>query len=99
MNEQELLDLMNNIIKAAKPMDSEEIVLTSLDIPIKDTGLDSLDCIMINIFLGEMFGVSSETIGEMQLGPESKMSDMINFMLEHKTKQPATLVEALENIK
>jgi acyl carrier protein len=99
MNEQELLDLINNIIKAAKPMDSEEIVLTSLDIPIKDTGLDSLDCIMINIFLGEMFGVSSETIGEMQLGPESKMSDMINFMLEHKTKQPATLAEALENIK
>jgi acyl carrier protein len=99
MNEQELLDLMNNIIKAARPMDSEEIVLTSLDTKIQDTGLDSLDCIMINIFLGEMFGVSSETISEMQLGPESKMSDMVNFMLIHKTKQPATLAKALENIK
>jgi acyl carrier protein len=99
MNEQELLELMNSIIKSAKPIDGEELVLTTLDIPIRDTGLDSLDCIMINVYLGEMFGVSSETIGEMQLGPESKMRDMIDFMLKHKTKQPESLAKALENIK
>jgi hypothetical protein len=99
MTDQELLELMNNIIKAAKPIDGDEIVLTSLDIPIRDTGLDSLDCIMVNIYLGEMFGVSSETISEMQLGPESKMRDMVDFMLEHKTKEPESLTQALENIK
>jgi acyl carrier protein len=95
MNDQELLNLMNKIIKEAKPINGDEIVLTSLDTPIRDTGLDSLDCIMINIYLGEMFGVSSETISELQLGPESKMRDMLDFMLKHKTKEP----ESLENLK
>ena len=100
MNDQELVIFMNAVIKASKPMDEgDEITLTTLDTPIKDTGLDSLDCIMINIYLGEVFGVSSETIGEMGLGPESKVRDMIEFMITNKTKDIATLDEALVHLK
>jgi|GEM_PF-1532882 len=100
MNDQELITFMNAVIKASKPLnEGDEITLTTLDVPIKDTGLDSLDCIMINIYLGEVFGVSSETIGEMGLGPKSKVRDMLEFMIAHKTKNISSIDEAMENLK
>lgn len=99
MTDNELLELMNAIIKVARPVSAEELKLSTLDKPMKETGLDSLDFLMVGIYLSDVYGVSEENMKAMKLEETSTVRDMINYVIAHKTKEPASLAEALELIK
>ena len=90
------LKLFNEIIKVATPLNSNKAESTSLDQPLADTGLDSLDLLMVGIYLSEIFGVSEEIAKQMQ--PQT-VGDMIAYMLEHKTKEPVSVEEAIKSIQ
>ena len=90
------LKLFNEIIKIATPLNSNKAEATSLEQLLADTGLDSLDLLMVGIYLSEIFGVSEEIAKQMQ--PQT-VGDMIAYMLEHKTKEPASVEEAIKSIQ
>jgi acyl carrier protein len=96
MNEQDKIALMNHIITLARPVSSEELKINSLDTVIIDTGLDSLDYLMVTIYLSDVYGITEEDI---KLAPQPVLiRDLFNFMEEKATKHPATLQEAIANI-
>jgi acyl carrier protein len=106
MNELDKIKLMNHVIKLARPISADELEITNLDVEMKDTGLDSLDFLMIGIYLGDVYGVSEENLKELQpkqpLENEEPQTftvrDIFKYMENHATQHPATLEEAIANI-
>ena len=107
MNEQDKIEIMNHIIALARPVSSEELKITTLDIEMKDTGLDSLDFLMVGIYLGDVYGLSEEDLKNMQPkqpaeGEEPSsftVRDIFKYVEAHATKHPTTVKEALESIE
>lgn len=90
------LKLFNEIIKIATPLNSNKAEATSLEQLLVDTGLDSLDLLMVGIYLAEIYGVSEEIAKTMQ--PKT-VGDMITFMQSNKSKEPESVESAIESIK
>lgn len=99
MNEQELIQIMNAVIKLARPVSAEELKLNTLDKPIKETGLDSLDFLMIGIYWSDLYGVSEEDMKAMKLEEGATVRDMLDYIMAHKTKEPVNLEDALQSLK
>ena len=91
------LELFNALILVATPVNSNNAQAISLDQPISETGLDSLDFLMMSIYLSDIYGVSEEIAKQMQA---TTIQDMFDYLEKHKTKDlPATLSEALELVQ
>jgi len=99
MNDTEQLSLMQAIVVLARPVTADEVRYDNgLDTEIKDTGLDSLDLIMVSVYLSELYGVPEEIAKTMT--DVVTLRDMIVFMESHHTKQPpATAAECMELLK
>ena len=79
------------------PVNSNGAHANSLDEPLGETGLDSLDLLMMAIYLSDIYGVPEEIAKEMQ---PVTVGDMFDYMEKHKTKEPpATIQEALELVQ
>lgn len=87
------IQLFLEVAKLARPIYSEELVLESLNVPLDETGLDSLDCLMIGVYMSDIYGIEEEISKEMK--PESPQG-YYDFCELHKTREPSTLEEALE---
>lgn len=90
------LELMRGIAKTTRPAGLDDVTITSLDQNLVDTGLDSLDLLMVGIYLGDIYGVSEEVMKSMQ---PLTVGDMVDFAIQHKTKEPVSLEAALESIQ
>ena len=91
MTEKELLELLKGVVSLATPLNSNDVEITSLDTPAADTGLDSLDFLMLSIYLSDIYGVSEETL---KLLDPVTVRDIFVFMELHKTKPVPTNVQA-----
>lgn len=96
MTEQDYIDLINGVIALARPVSADEIKISSLDVGIAEAGLDSLDYLMVGIYLSDVFGLTEEQIKEMKVGT---VREMLDYMLERKTKEPTSVAEALKSIQ
>ena len=95
MTEKELLELLKGVIALATPLNSNEVNITSLDTAIVDTGLDSLDMLMVGIYLSDVYGVPEEIAKTMQ---PVTVRGLFDFMQQHQTKEPLSVQEALNDI-
>ena len=95
MTEKELLQLLKGVIALATPLNSNGVDITSLDTTLADTGLDSLDLLMLGIYLSDIYGVSEEIAKTMQ---PTTVREMFEFMCQHKTKEPISVEAALNDI-
>ena len=86
------LELFNEVIKLAKPIEDEVVGATSLDQPLNQVGVDSLDVIMMVIYLSEIYGVTEETAKDFQFTTPGELLDLFE---KHATKHPKTISEAL----
>ena len=87
------LELFNALIALVSPVNSNGAHAAALDESLGDTGLDSLDLLMMGIYLSDIYGVSEEDAKTMQ---PTTVQEMFDFMEQHKTKEPpATVPEAL----
>ena len=87
------LELFNALISVVTPVNSMGAKADSLDQPLNETGLDSLDLLMMGIYLGDIYGIEEEVLKTIQ---PITVGDMLNFMEQHETKEsPATVQEAL----
>ena len=89
------LELFNKLIAIVVPVNSMGATATSLDEPLAETGLDSLDLLMIGIYLSDIYGVPEEIAKTMQV---TTVNDMFAFMERHATKTPTNIQEALESV-
>ncbi len=88
------LELFNALITVVTPLNSNGAHADSLDQPLADTGLDSLDLLMMAIYLSDLWGAPEEAVKNMQ---PVTVGDMIEHIIANKTKEPpATITEALE---
>lgn len=78
------------------PVNSMGAHADSLDQPLSETGLDSLDLLMIGIYLSDIYGVEEEILKTIQ---PLTVNDMFVFMEQHATKTPTNLQEALDSVK
>jgi len=99
MTDQELLEIIKHVVKLARPVSADEMVVDSLDTLLKDTGLDSLDFLMVGIYLSDVYGVSEEDVKLMEMNETSTIRDFFKYMQDHATKHPTTVKEALESIE
>lgn len=97
MNTDQKLQLFNELVKIIRPAFYDYKPVKSLDAELKSTGLDSLDFIMMGIYLSTIYGV-----------PESISKDFAPITVgqffelnEHNKTQdpPATVEDALEMCK
>jgi acyl carrier protein len=89
------LELFNRLITIVIPVNSMGATATSLDQPLAETGLDSLDLLMMGIYLSDIYGVDEEVAKTMQV---ITVNDMFAFMEQHATKTPTNVQEAMESV-
>jgi acyl carrier protein len=90
------LDLFNEVAKLAKPA----VATTMLPVvdeqsSFKDSGIDSLDLLLITVYLCEIYGIPEE-IGK-ELKP-ANVAEVRAFMEKHATRQPSSVAEAIESV-
>jgi acyl carrier protein len=107
MNDQDKIEIINHVIALARPVSADELKVTTLDTEMKDTGLDSLDFLMVGVYLSDVYGVSEEDLKFLQPKPPAEgeepksftIRDIFKYMEDHATKQPASVKEALASIE
>jgi acyl carrier protein len=90
------LQLFNELIGVVTPVNSMGAKAESLDQPLPETGLDSLDLLMMGIYLSDIYGVDEEIAKTMQ---PITVGDMFAFMEKHATKTPTDTASAMESVK
>jgi len=93
MTDQEFIELLNEVAKKAKPFNRELAPIDSMEMVLKDTGLDSLDMLMCVVYLCEIYDVEDEKSKEM-LGTTPR--ELLNFLKEWGRRQPSDLAQARE---
>lgn len=102
--------LFNEVIKAAKPAGINRPTATDMNQDlVADLGLDSLDTMMLTIYLADIYGISEEKLKELRPietenpdGTKSKsmtIAYIYDFIDSNKTMDPASLEEAVARIK
>lgn len=93
----EKLQLFNKLARHIRPAFSEYKDVTGLDAELKDTGLDSLDFVMMGIYLSAIYGVPDEIAKD--FAPIT-VGEFFDLMEKHKTQEPpATVEEAMEMVQ
>jgi hypothetical protein len=86
------LELFNRLARIARPAHTQYVPLTTLDTPWPETGLDSMDALMMSIFYSDVYGVPESVAKEFT--PQTP-AELLALMKEHKTKEPASIDEAV----
>lgn len=90
------IKLFNAVAAVAKPMYPDFDLAKSLDDKFYDIEVDSLDCLLIVIYLCELFGVPEE-IGK-EFSPIN-IRELYDSIMEHKTKVPESIEAAIKEIE
>lgn len=89
------LELFNRLIAVARPVNASNAHAKTLEDTLKDTGLDSLDMLMIGVYLADIYGVP-ESVAKEAKGETVK--DFINYFVEKQTKSPDSVDSAIKSI-
>lgn len=92
----DFLELTNKIARIAKPAHAEFNPLEGIHDSFADAGLDSMDVLVLCMYMAEIYGVSEEASKEMQ--PKTP-NDLLLFLSDHGTKLPSSVEAAVESIK
>jgi acyl carrier protein len=90
------LELFNKVIDKARPASGGGVSAKSLeDNIVEDIGLDSLDIIMVSIYIAEIYGVPEEVAKELK---PTTVGEFFELYEKHATHNPTTIKEAINNI-
>lgn len=91
MNNEQKIELFNKLARHIRPAFAEYKDVSSLDVELKDTGLDSLDFVMMGIYLSTIYGVP-ESISK-DFAPTT-IGEFFDLNDSHKTQDPPATVSA-----
>jgi acyl carrier protein len=90
------IELFNALARKARPAHCDYIPIESLDIPWAETGLDSMDALMMVIFLSDIYAIPEMAAKEFQFATPAELFALVD---QHKTTEPETLEAAMEHVK
>jgi hypothetical protein len=88
--------LFNRLARLARPAHTEYVPLETLETPWPETGLDSMDSLMMSIFYSDIYGVPEAVVKEFT--PQTP-AEMVALMKQHKSQEPASIEEAMERVQ
>lgn len=92
----DFLGLVNELARKAAPVTADDkIPLTDMSQNLSESGMDSMDMLMVSIYLCEFYGISEETAKTM---PMDTVQNVYDWLMLHKTKD-VDFEQALESIK
>lgn len=92
----DFIELFNGVIKLAKPVTADQSYAKSFDDKIEDLDIDSLDTIMLSMYLGEIYGIDEDTMRGMDV---ETITDLQDFLNAHKTRTPVDIQTELARVK
>lgn len=90
------LELLNKVARVARPAHHEFIPIENMDERFEETCFDSLDMLMIGMYMAMIYDIEDEISKEFL--PETPTS-MLEFINTHKKRDPESIEWALEMIK
>lgn len=90
------LDLLNMVAREARPAHHSLSPLTDMETPFKETEIDSLDGLMIVMYMSIIYGIEDDLVKEFH--PETPQI-LFDFIEQHKTQDPESIEAAKELIK
>lgn len=92
----DFLDLLHEVGKLAKPMYKDTVQkIPSLDTPFKQTDYDSLDMLVVFMYVCDVYGISEEVGKELTA---KTPAELLDFVSKHKTTDPQTLEQAMRGL-
>lgn len=92
----DFLKLFNGVVKLAKPVSADKSYAKSSDDALLDLGLDSLDNLMVAMYLGEIYGVDEDVMREVQA---TTVAELHAFLDANKTSNPTDVEAELARVK
>jgi acyl carrier protein len=90
------LELLNAVAKLARPIHFETVSIIEMETPFQEIGIDSLDGLVMMMYLTELYGIEEEVCKEWSPKTPQEMYDLL---MTHKTREPASVEEAMEQCK
>lgn len=90
------LELFNAVAEVARPIHTVYTPVPDKTSPIPDYGMDSLDMLMVCVYLCELYGIPEEIGKEMKGVTVQQLED---FVMAHKTQEPESIEKAVEHCK
>ena len=90
MNE---LELFNRLARHVRPAFIEYVPIETMDIPFPDTGLDSMDGLMMLIHLEDIYGLDDDIAKHFTFGSPAELMMQVH---QHKTQEPESVDAAME---
>jgi acyl carrier protein len=91
------LQLFELVAKISRPASSQKIEVTNLEENLQDLGIDSLDAMIIGMYLCDLYGIPDDDETK-KWNPES-VKQFYEYLMRRKTKEPSSLEEAKEQMK
>ena len=91
----DFIELFNKVVRIAKPMYPDFNNVKSLDDKMVEIGIDSLDGLLVMMYVCEIYGINPELTKEWYPTTVSQLHDVI---MENKTKEPSSIEEAIKAI-
>lgn len=89
------VELVNQVARVAKPAWPDFNGVKTMNDTLKEAGLDSLDWLIVMIYLCEIYGIP-EVVGK-EFYPLT-IQELYDLLMQHKTKDPETIEDAIELI-
>lgn len=86
------LDLLNRVARLAKPAHQDLTPIDSMETPFKDTEIDSLDGMMIVMYMAIIYGVSDDDSKDFT---PTTPQELFDFVEQYKTKTPESIEQAI----
>lgn len=88
--------LFNELTKLIKVVGGENAVATSKDDNITEIGLDSLDIVMLHMYVSELYGLDDEAAKSIPVGT---VEATFTYAESTGTKKPESVEAAIEAVK
>lgn len=90
------LDLFNELVLVVRPSFTDYVPQKNIDVKFSDTGLDSLDALMVSIYLSDMYGVPEEIAKQFSF---CTIKELFDLMEQNATKVPKSVFDEIARIK
>jgi acyl carrier protein len=90
------IELLNKVARVARPAHHEFVPIERMDEKFEETCFDSLDMLMIGMFMGMIYDIDDEIAKDFQ--PET-VQELYTFIELNKKRDPESIEWALEQIK
>jgi hypothetical protein len=92
----DFIELLNKVARVARPAHHEFVPIQSMEERFEESCLDSLDMLMVAMYMSELYGIDDEVAKELR--PET-VQEMLDLIVLHKTKEPESIEAAMKEIK